>query len=83
VAGGPSRDVVKYRDELLWQEYARHLYARTGGLAASLRYEVRERGAAPAVDWSAGMACLDFVSGERERNGWLVNQTRMWFASHR
>jgi len=43
----------------------------------------RERDAAPAVDWSAGMACLDFVSGERERDGWLVNQTRMWFASHR
>ena len=82
VAGGPSRDVAKYRDELLWQEYARHLYARTGGLATSLRYEVRERGAAPAADWSAGMACLEFVTSELERDGWLVNQTRMWFASH-
>ena len=28
VAGGPTRDVSKFRDELLWQEYARHLYAR-------------------------------------------------------
>ena len=30
VEGGPARDVGKYRDELLWQEYARHLYARVG-----------------------------------------------------
>jgi deoxyribodipyrimidine photo-lyase len=41
VEGGPSRDVSKFRDELLWQEYARHLYARLGeatkeGLRASL-----------------------------------------------
>ena len=30
VADGPQADVVKFRDELLWQEYARHLYARMG-----------------------------------------------------
>jgi deoxyribodipyrimidine photo-lyase len=30
VAGGPAADVAKLRDELLWQEYARHLYARLG-----------------------------------------------------
>ena len=41
VAGGPSKDVSKFRDELLWQEYARHLYARTGGTAASIRYAVK------------------------------------------
>jgi deoxyribodipyrimidine photo-lyase len=82
VGGGPSRDVSKFRDELLWQEYARHLYARTAGLATSLRFDVRERGGAPSSDWSAGMACLDLVSDELQRDGWLVNQTRMWFASH-
>ncbi len=82
VGGGPTRDVSKFRDELLWQEYARHLYARTGGLATSLRFDVSERGDGPAPDWSAGMACLEFVTGELERDGWLVNQTRMWFASH-
>ena len=27
VQGGPADDVEKFRDELLWQEYARHLYA--------------------------------------------------------
>jgi deoxyribodipyrimidine photo-lyase len=84
VGGGPSRDVEKYRDELLWQEYARHLYARTGGLRASLRYSVRERGGDPSrwdEDVSA-MSCLGLVVGELERDGWLVNQTRMWTASH-
>jgi len=27
---GPAQDREKFRDELLWQEYARHLYARIG-----------------------------------------------------
>ena len=27
---GPARDRTKFHDELLWQEYARHLYARVG-----------------------------------------------------
>lgn len=82
VAGGPSRDVSKFRDELMWQEYARHMYARTGGSASSLRYAVRERGAEPAADWIEGMACMEFVTNELMHDGWLVNQTRMWFASH-
>jgi deoxyribodipyrimidine photo-lyase len=30
VAKAPFNDREKYRDELLWQEYARHLYARDG-----------------------------------------------------
>jgi deoxyribodipyrimidine photo-lyase len=84
VAGGPPRDVEKYRDELLWQEYARHLYARTGGTRTSLRYAVRERGGDQArwADDVASMACLGAVSGELERDGWMVNQARMWTASH-
>ncbi len=28
------------------------------------------------------MACVDATVGELERDGWLVNQTRMWLASH-
>lgn len=80
VAEGPPRDVVKFRDELLWQEYARHLYARTGGTSRSLRYEVRERGGAARRE--SGMACMDVVRDELLHDGWLVNQTRMWFASH-
>ncbi len=80
VAGGPSRDVRKFRDELLWQEYARHRYARLGrssrGNPAPITAEMRAAGT------GAGMACLDFVHDELERTGWLVNQTRMWAASH-
>ena len=86
VAGGPSKDVQKFRDELLWQEYARHLYARLGRRTGrALRYEPPV-GAAGAVGtgedpWPRDMACMDLTVGELERDGWLVNQTRMWLAS--
>jgi deoxyribodipyrimidine photo-lyase len=82
VADAPSRDRTKYRDELLWQEYARHLYARVGrGLARPLRQlppEPRERWEAP---WPAEMACVRATVDELEQDGWLVNQTRMWLSS--
>jgi deoxyribodipyrimidine photo-lyase len=58
------------------------MYARTGGTASSIRYSVDERRALPDPDWLEGMACLDFVVGELQDDGWMVNQTRMWFASH-
>ncbi len=79
VEGGPQRDVSKFRDELLWQEYSRHLYARLGAdTKTPLRYEVTPVATeAPAE----GMACLDLVRSELEDTGWLVNQTRMWMAS--
>ena len=80
VDGGPARDVESFRDELLWQEYARHLYARLGDATQrSLRYAVEERGA--PYDWPEGMACVDFATDELRRTGWLTNQTRMWLAS--
>lgn len=82
VAGGPPRDVAKFRDELLWQEYARHLYARTDGLAQNLRFSATERSAPPHAGWLDDMACMQLVSHGLESDGWLVNQTRMWFASH-
>jgi deoxyribodipyrimidine photo-lyase len=82
VANGPARDVSKFRDELLWQEYARHMYARTGGTASSIRYAVTARSAPVAPNWIDGMACFDLVVGELKHDGWMVNQTRMWFASH-
>jgi len=74
-------DREKYRDELLWQEYARHLYARVGKrLFSNLRFEqIWDK---PGNGWPEGMACVDFVREELERDGWLVNQTRMWLASH-
>ena len=80
VEGGPARDVESFRDELLWQEYARHLYARLGDATQrSLRYAVEERGA--PYDWPEGMACVDLATDELRRTGWLTNQTRMWLAS--
>ncbi len=82
VTGGPPGDVAKFRDELLWQEYARHLYARTRGSASTLRYDVHARAAAPARGWLSGLACLELVREELERDGWIVNQSRMWLASH-
>jgi deoxyribodipyrimidine photo-lyase len=83
-ADAPAGDRRKYRDELLWQEFSRHLYARLGGATADgLRR--RLTGLAPARDhevWDRDLACLDLTVGELERDGWLVNQTRMWLASH-
>lgn len=87
VAGGPRRDVEKFRDELLWQEFARHWYARLG---TSTRHNTRHRlpesdhtgDVAADEGWSRQLACLDLVLSELERDGWLVNQTRMWLAGH-
>jgi deoxyribodipyrimidine photo-lyase len=80
VSGGPSRDVSKFRDELLWQEYARHLYARLGlSTRSPIRYVPRGQGT-PALDRS--MTCIDMIVDELEVDGWMVNQTRMWLAGH-
>jgi len=81
VAKAPFDDREKYRDELLWQEYARHLYARIGKrLFNNLRFE--QIWDQPGNGWPQGMACIDFVTNELREDGWLVNQTRMWLASH-
>ena len=82
VADGPAPDVKKFRDELLWQEYARHLYARVGvGLADPLRHEPSVSSRREDPPWNRRMACIDLAMEELERDGWLVNQTRMWMAS--
>ena len=84
VATAPSKDRQKFRDELMWQEYARHVYARLGSRTTrALRFEP-ERNAADIgglEPWDRSMACMDETIGELERDGWLVNQTRMWLAS--
>jgi deoxyribodipyrimidine photo-lyase len=96
VGDAPARDRDKFRDELLWQEYSRHLYARLGGaLAAPLRYRPPDGAvpggavpgdgptAEPTEDpWSGDLRCVTTVVDELESTGWLVNQTRMWLASH-
>lgn len=81
VAKAPFGDREKYRDELMWQEYARHLYARIGTrLFENLRFEqVWDR---EGNGWPEGMACVDFATNELQEDGWLVNQSRMWLASH-
>ncbi len=79
VGGGPRRDVEKFRDELLWQEYSRHWYARLGRASAdAVRNQPTE--VRPGDGWDRMLPCLNAVVGELEQEGWLVNQTRMWLA---
>ena len=81
VSTAPYKDREKFRDELYWQEYARHLYARVGTeLFQNLRFEAEWR--SDGDGWNREMACIDEVVSELETDGWLVNQTRMWLASH-
>lgn len=85
VGGGPAHDVAKYRDELRWQEYARHVYGRLGtSTGSSLRYEVDERTGDPGgrEPWSSPARCLELSWEELVNTGWLTNQARMWLASH-
>ena len=87
VAGGPAEDVTKFRDELRWQEYARHLYARLGPASrGSLRFAVDERDtngvAGQKNPWSSPALCLESAWSELVTEGWLTNQNRMWLASH-
>ncbi|MFB9375629.1 FAD-binding domain-containing protein [Kineococcus gynurae] len=82
-AGAPARDRTKFRDELLWQEYARHLYARVGPATAQ---PLRFSGPVPSrpwnrAPWAREMACMAETTDELHEDGWLVNQTRMWLAS--
>lgn len=77
----PFKDREKFRDELYWQEYARHLYGRIGTrLFENLRYDANWH--SEGDGWNREMLCIDTVVSELESDGWLVNQTRMWMASH-
>ncbi|MCD2197471.1 deoxyribodipyrimidine photolyase [Actinomycetospora endophytica] len=82
VADAAPRDRTKYRDELAWQEYARHVYARVG---TRLRDDLRAHPPRPPElwddPWPRDMACMDTTVSELHDDGWLVNQTRMWLAS--
>lgn len=81
VSDGPAKDVERFRSELLWQEYARHWYARLGPLS---RFPTRnELNATPGSGvWDRSMACMELNVDELTEDGWLVNQARMWLASH-
>ena len=67
-AGGPNRDVEKFRDELLWQEYSRHWYARLGRATAD---PVRNAPTDvwPGDGWDRMLPCLNAVVGELEQDG--------------
>lgn len=81
VAKAPYEDREKFRYELYWQEYARHLYSRVGtDLFDNLRFNAErdQRG----DGWNREMLCIDRSLSELDSDGWLVNQTRMWLASH-
>ena len=82
VADAPQRDRTRYRDELMWQEYARQLYSRVGSdLGRSLRREQPRPQNWTAAPWPEEMNCMASVTAELHEDGWLVNQTRMWLAS--
>ena len=83
VGDGPARDRTKFRDELLWQEYARHLYCRLGERTREpLRYWPARSDRQGEPPWDGRMACIDLALTELQQDGWLVNQSRMWLASH-
>jgi len=79
-------DRDRFRSELLWQEYARHLYFFYGrGLRRPYRYRPKD----PVCGTSTAeyfedeeMLCIKEVRGELVDSGYIVNQSRMWLASH-
>jgi deoxyribodipyrimidine photo-lyase len=80
---GPAADLAKFRDELRWQEYSRHVYARLGsGTAEPLRRMPVSAADVIAEPWDRSMRCVEVNLDELERDGWVVNQSRMWLASH-
>jgi deoxyribodipyrimidine photo-lyase len=87
VSDAPPDDRDRFRDELLWQEYGRHVYARLGGRTRDgLRHELAAWAPSHPEPWrdaeAATMACLTLAMDELDRDGWLPNQVRMWVASH-
>lgn len=88
VNDAPDEDRTKFRDELLWQEYARHLYARLGAATSKpLRHTNLAAATPPDTFTVTGnpnekLACLDAARDELATDGFLVNQQRLWVASH-
>ncbi len=81
-ASAPARDRTKFRDELAWQEYARHVYARLGPrTAAALRAAPAQPADRWTEPWPRAMDCVSSCLKELRTDGWLVNQTRMWLSS--
>lgn len=84
VDGGPAEDVEKFREQLLWHEYARHWYSRVGGLS---RQGTHRELADVIGRWGgetivADMACVEMLEEELVDEGWLVGRSRNWLASY-
>lgn len=82
VNDAPDYDRFRYQGELLWQEYSRHWYALFG---TATRHPITHQPPKATVAWEhppwwRDMACIDATVEELERDGWAVNQTRMWLA---
>ena len=79
----PPQDQSRYHDELLWQEYARHWYANHGTATGRPIAFEPTRAATPWNDepWPEAMQCVAENLDELRRDGWCVNQARMWLAS--
>ena len=76
----PYEDSTKFRDELLWQEFSRHLYAIMGGKTKKmLNYSMVNIN--KNVD-TTEMNCIQTIENELINTGYMVNQTRMWYSSH-
>ena len=72
VSDAPFKDKEKYQDELYWQEYARHLYARVGvRLFENLRYEVNAT--TQGDGWNRQMLCIDESHRLNEKSGFYKN----------
>ena len=82
---GPSEQVKRFRLELLWQEYARHWYARLGRSSRqplrSLPLPPSPREQRPSDGWDQSMGCVEMLTDELSEEGWLVGQSRLWLAS--
>ena len=80
VADFPYEDRKKFRDELMWQEFSRHMYAIMGEkMKNMLNYSMKNTN--NVVDTSE-MNCIQKIEEELIDTGYMVNQTRMWYSSH-
>ncbi len=96
VADGPPDDVRAFRGALLWQEYARHRYARfrtahtsgsagsTGAAGSTGPADDPDQGQRSSIGrgWNRQMGCVELPLDELEEDGWVVGPARRWLASH-
>ena len=76
----PSKDKKKFRDELLWQEYARHWYAALGEKTKN-PLKRKRLNTQSGNGWDRTLPCINIAVEELETHGWLPNQSRMWLSS--